>query len=105
LLEAYGATRALMRDNALAILVGFSEMVPTSAESGRQRLPIESMFGGGVWAEVDVMEGEVLGNELVESADDLDLSRFVFCMDFENVHSRCGVDSAREDLDGARLKR
>ena len=47
----------------------------------------------------------MLGNELVELADDLDLSRFAFCMDFGNVHGGCGVDGAREDLDGARLKR
>jgi hypothetical protein len=46
---------------------------------------IESVFGGGVWAGVDVTDGEVLSNELVESASDLDLSRFAFCMDFGKV--------------------
>ena len=51
------------------------------------------------WGDTNVTEGEVLGNELVKSANGLDLSRFAFCMDFGNVHDRCGVDSAREDLD------
>jgi hypothetical protein len=90
-----------VRDNALAILVGFSEMVPTSAQSQRQRLPIwspclvERSLGWG-----DATEDEVLGNKLVELANGLDLSRFAFCRDFGNVHGGCGVDSAREDLGG-----
>jgi hypothetical protein len=49
-----------------------------------------------------VTEGEVPGNELVKSANDLDLSRFAFYRDLGNVHGGCGVDNAREDLDGAR---
>ena len=50
---------------------------------------------------MDATEGEVLGKELVESANNLDLSRFAFCRDLGNVCGESGVDSARGDLDGA----
>ena len=50
---------------------------------------------------MDATEGEVLGNELAELADDLDPSRFAFYRNLRYLHDECGVDSAREDLDGA----
>ena len=59
------------------------------------------MFDGGVWAGVDAAESEVLGNELAESANDLDPSMFAFSKDLGYLHNECGVDSAREDFDGA----
>ena len=49
-------------------------------------------------------EDEVLANELrlelvVESANDLDLSRFAFCRNFGSFEE-CGVDGVGEEFDG-----
>lgn len=50
-------------------------------------------------------EDEVLATELVleliiESANDLDLSRFAFCKNFGSLDDECGVDGAGEEFDG-----
>jgi hypothetical protein len=50
-------------------------------------------------------EDEVLATELelelvVESASDLDLSRFDFCRNFGSLEDECGVDGAGEEFDG-----
>ena len=67
-------------------------------------LDTDSWVGGGVWGGVDVTgEDEVLANELepvVESANDLDLSRFAFCRNFGSLDDECGVDGAGEEFDG-----
>jgi hypothetical protein len=67
-------------------------------------LDTDSLVGGGVWGGVDVTgEDEVLANELepvVESANDLDLSRFAFCRNFGSLDEECGVDGAGEEFDG-----
>lgn len=52
-----------------------------------------------------VGEDEVLATELelelvIESAKDLDLSRFAFCRNFGSLDDECGVDGAGEELDG-----
>jgi len=50
-------------------------------------------------------EDEVLANEfglelVVESANDLDLSRFTFCRNFGSLDEECGVDGVGEEFDG-----
>jgi len=51
-------------------------------------------------------EDEVLANELeleelvVESANDLDLSRFTFCRNFGSLDDECVVDGVGEEFDG-----
>lgn len=50
-------------------------------------------------------EEEVLATELelelmVESANDLDLSRFAFCKNFGSLDDECGVEGAGEEFDG-----
>ena len=51
-------------------------------------------------------EDEVLANELeleelvVESASDLDLSRFTFCRKFGSLDDECAVDGVGEEFDG-----
>ena len=51
-------------------------------------------------------EDEVLANELeleelvVESANDLDLSRFTFCRNFGSLDDGCGVNGVGEEFDG-----
>ena len=69
-------------------------------------LDTDFLFGGGVWGGVVMMgEDEVLANELglklvVESANDLDLSRFAFCRNFGSFDEECEVDGAGEEFDG-----
>ena len=69
-------------------------------------LDTDFLFGGGVWGGVVMMgEDEVLANELglepvVESANDLDLSRFAFCRNLGSLDEECGVDGAGEEFDG-----
>ena len=50
-------------------------------------------------------EDEVLAPELefefvVESASDLDLSRFAFCKNFGSLDEECDVDGTGEEFDG-----
>ena len=69
-------------------------------------LDTDFLFGGGVWGRVAMMgEDEILANELglelvVESANDLDLSRFDFCRNFRSLDDECEVDGAGEEFDG-----
>jgi len=69
-------------------------------------LDTDFLFGGGVWGGVVMVgEDEVLGNEfelelVVESANDLDLSRFAFCRNFGSLDDECEVDGAGEEFDG-----
>lgn len=69
-------------------------------------LDTDFLFGGGVWGGVVVAgEDEVLANELelelvVESANDLDLSRFTFCRNFGSLDDECEVDGVGEEFDG-----
>ena len=69
-------------------------------------LDTDFLFGGGVWGGVVMMgEDEVLADELglelvVESANDLDLSRFDFCRNFGSLDEECEVDGAGDEFDG-----
>ena len=69
-------------------------------------LDTDFLFGGGVWGGVVVMgEDEVLANELefelvVESANDLDLSRLTFCRNFGSLDDECKVGGVGEEFDG-----